>query len=69
MPAQSVRFPDLRYFVSQRRDAFLKGILRDDRGERNWGVTDLPYDTKESGCNTSVTLRYVRPERGALPQS
>jgi hypothetical protein len=38
MPAQSVRFPDLRYFVSQRHDAFLKGILRDYSGERNWGV-------------------------------
>jgi hypothetical protein len=31
MQVQSVRFIDLRYFVSQLCDAFFKGILHDDR--------------------------------------
>jgi hypothetical protein len=31
MQVQSVRFTDLRYFVSQFHDAFFDGILHDDR--------------------------------------
>ena len=53
LKVESVRFTDLRYFVSQLRDAFFKGILHDDRlaGHTELGSADLRYDTEESGWN------------------